>query len=106
MSTKLPRFRFDAIAGYSRQNGKMSPTRNTVNEVLDRAFVDGEAEVVLRSLEDADEFSEALLARVESLTGSDDAIVLWGKDELPERYLLRVAWVETRAKMLSLPRAT
>lgn len=76
----------------------MLPARNTVNEILDRALIDGEAAIVLTSLADVDDFADALFARAESLTGSDQAITVWGLDELPEKYTLRVAWIDRGAR--------
>jgi hypothetical protein len=93
MSTKRPSFRFDAPSGYWYCGPMLLPTRNTVTEVLDRAFVNGEAEIVLGSLDEVDAFSNALIERAESLTGDGRSIMLWGVDDLPECYRLRVSWV-------------
>lgn len=99
MNSKLPSFRLDAPSGYRYRGGKLLPSRDTVMEFLDRAFVNGEAEIELGSANDADHFAAALCARAELLTGDERTITLWGCDEA-RGYRLRACWVSP----LSLPR--
>lgn len=92
MNSKLPSFRLDAPSGYRYRGGKLLPSRDTVTEFLDRAFVNGEAEIELGSANDADQFAAALCARAELLTGDERTLALWGCDEA-QCYRLRACWV-------------